>query len=184
MKSIQSISLLDILPFNLATDSTVKNASLAIDARLQATAGLIVQLNFLENLSSIPEQFLDELAYQYHVDFYSAGLVREQKELLVAQSLILHLRKGTPAAVEDLMTSLFGDGTVEEWFEYSGQPFHYRVYTTNGAVTTTQAQDFARALASVTRLSARLDSVQIISTESMPLYYGGFLHTGDNYKIG
>lgn len=69
------------------------------------------------------------------------------------------------------------------WWEYGGDPYHFRVVTNNADVTTTRAQEFIEAVNAIKRLSTVLDSVTISQAETLPLYIGGFIHVGERIII-
>lgn len=185
MIDLKSLKMLDMLPDSLKQDPNIRAAAKALDSQLQ---GLTEQINKLPRFSRLDEltnDEADEMAWQFHVDFYDPDLPIEQKRELVKNAIRFHRRKGTPAAVEELISILFGTGQVEEWFEYGGRPGYYRVRTSDPAATNEKAEEFVRAIDSVKRLSAWLETV--ILEETIPandLYYGQTLHIGDFITIG
>ncbi|OBZ08934.1 phage tail protein I [Bacillus sp. FJAT-27264] len=183
MINIQTVSLRDILPPSIANDPTVAAAASALDAELQATTALISQLDIYGRSEEWTSEETDELAWEYHIDYYDPDLPLEQRRQLVVNAIPFHRRKATPSAVEDLITILFGSGKVEEWFEYGGAPYHFQVATDNPDVTTARAQEFIQAVESVKRLSAVLDRVVISQTEDLNLYFGGALHIGERLTV-
>lgn len=174
MIKIDAISLYDLLPPNFKTDPTMSAAARSLDNEMRTMTGEIEALSFIKRLHAgdITHAEADEKAWEYHVDFYDTSLPQEQKIQLLLNAKEFHRQKGTPAAIEDLITILFGEGKVEEWFEYSGKPGYFRVITNNPEVTVERAQDFYRAIASVKRLSAHLEEVILSQTESLQLYFG------------
>ncbi|WP_025847590.1 phage tail protein I [Paenibacillus ehimensis] len=183
MRSIHDISLLDILPPSIVSDEDVKAAALAIDIELKLIADRIKDLTLFYSIDRLPSDWVDELAWQYHVDFYEAGLPIDKRRELVKNSLKTHRIAGTPAAVEELIKTLFGDGRVEEWFEYGGQPYHFRVTTSNPDVTASRAAEFIRAVKTVQNERSVLESVQLRQTSEQELYVGVALHIGDYMRI-
>lgn len=161
MISIQTISLLDLLPPNLRIDPNISAAAQAIDEELQGVTSTIQKLSYFERLDSLTEEETDELAWQFHVDFYDPELPIEQRRELVKNSFRWHRRKGTPSAVEELVQTIFGDGSVQEWWEYSGLPYTFRVISNNRNITGAQINDFTRALNTVKNIRSRLDQVVI-----------------------
>lgn len=127
MTNIRDIRLSDILPPNIAKDPKVSAAAQALDNELQALTAAVDQCLILSRINELPEPVLDRLAWQFHVDFYDPTLSIEHKRELVRNSLSWHIRKGTPAAVEELITTIFGNGKVQEWFEYGGEPYKFRL---------------------------------------------------------
>ncbi|WP_068775785.1 phage tail protein I [Paenibacillus sp. FJAT-26967] len=183
MIDIQHVSLLDLLPPNLRRDESVHAAALALDSELQVISARIRELSILDRLDILSNEEADELAWQFHIDFYDPNLPIEQKRELVKNAISWHKRKGTPSAVEELITALFGEGRVEEWFEYGGQPFRFQVITNNPEVTQARAQEFYRAVESVKRLSAKLERVIISQTENLSLYYGAVILVSEKISI-
>ncbi len=154
-----------------------------IDSGLGPIREILGSINYMRNSDTWDDALTDELAWQNHVDFYNVTLPIEQKRALVRGAYLFHRKKGTNAAVEDLIKILFGDGRVEDWYEYGGQPGHFRVLTANESVTTDRALEFIRALNSVKRLSAHLDAVIIETSEEMKVVYGLSLQMGDVITI-
>lgn len=174
MTKISDISLYDLLPPSFQQDQMTAAMAQSLDGQIQELNKEIKRLDFLSRLytGDITDEEADEKAWEYHVDFYDTTLPLSQKIELLQNSRRFHQRKGTPAAIEDLITILFGEGKVEEWFEYDGQPGYFRVTTNNPEVTLDRAQDFYRAVESVKRLSAHLEEVILSQTESLQLYFG------------
>jgi phage tail P2-like protein len=183
MINIYNIKLVDLLPPNIAQDSTVKSAAEALDKELQEVTQAVQECLFLSRIDDLPEAVLDHLAWQFHVDFYESDLPIEIKRELVRNFIRWHRRKGTPAAVEELVTAVFGDGEVQEWFEYSGQPYHFKVLTTNTSATTTDVQRFAKAVESVKNARSVLEAVEITATDEMSLFLGSVVHIADYQEI-
>ncbi|KGE20691.1 phage tail protein I [Paenibacillus wynnii] len=184
MINLQTVSLLDLLPQSIKNDPIMAAAAASIDAELQMTTAMIAKLDIFGRTEEWTDEETDELAWQYHVDYYDPDLSIEQKRLLVKNAIPFHRRKGTPSAVEDLISILFGEGKVEEWFEYGGDPHHFQVITNNSDVTNARAEEFIQAVDSVKRLSSVLDRVTISQVEDLNIYFGGALHMGEVMKVG
>ena len=127
-KDLQSVSLLDILPPNLLADKQIKAAVQALDDELQKITAATKEALLLPRLDELPEAVIDLLAWQWHVDFYEpAGMDIETKRKLIKTSIAWHRIKGTKAAVEAMVQIISGKNLVTEWFEYGGEPYHFRV---------------------------------------------------------
>lgn len=183
MIDLKSLSMLEMLPDNLKRDPNIQAAAQALDAQLQGLSEQIMNLPRFSRLDKLTDDEADELAWQFHVDFYDAGLPIEQKRQLVKNAFLFHRRKGTPAAIEELITILFGEGKVEEWWEYGGEPGMFQVTTNNPAVTQERAQEFFRAIESVNRLSAHLERVILSQSEALDLYVGVAVHVRETILI-
>lgn len=183
MIDVYNVTLLDLLPENLKQDEDVKAIAEAITPELQSISLEIKDIIELAKLGVLPEKIIDLLAWENHVDFYDTTLPLEQKIKLIENADFHHARKGTPAAVEDLIVTLFGEGKVVEWFEYGGERGYFKVVTNNRSVTEEKAQEFTAALNSVKRKSAWLDFVELTQVENMDVYFGGFVHYGDKVEL-
>lgn len=179
MIDLTNFNLTDILPGALKASKEDKAMAAACTAIL---ARVFEEMGILDPFV-IPEVLLDMVAIEEHVDFYDPTLSVEQKRSLIDNAFFFHQRKATPAAVEQLIQIVFGDGEVVEWFEYDAQPGYFKVVTSNPAVTNELAEQFARALRSVKRLSAWLDKVEISQVETMNLYVGSVVHMGDKLTL-
>lgn len=177
-KSIFDVELMDLLPENLKKDPDIIAASKAVDFGFSMVVNSVDRTLILPRIDQLESDVLDHVAYFFHVDFYNQSLDIETKRKLIKESVYIHQIKGTPAAVEILIETLFDEGTVEEWFEYDGLPYRFRVVTSNQSVTQERAEEFVRALNTVKNTRSHLDSVIILNSEKMNLYWGGFVHEG------
>lgn len=141
----------ELLPHNLAQDATLKAVADSLDKILAPSIAGIAPLLIYDRLSKaapqsllpplmrlaeqsgglapLPEQLLDMLAWQLHVDGYEAAYDYQAKERLIWQSLMLHRRKGTPWAVRNALAAAFGgEASIDEWFNYAGKPYFFRAW--------------------------------------------------------
>lgn len=183
MIDLYNISILDILPDSLKQDPDMVAMAKALTPEMQLLSEEIKLCLLLKMIDHLSSELVDHLAWEMHVDFYDPDLPLEVRRLLVKNSIPQHRRKGTPAAVEELISTVFGDGRVEEWFEYGGEPYYFKVVTNNRDVTTEQALLFTRALNSVKNTRSWLEKVEISQVEDHPLYFAGILHMGDKITL-
>ncbi|MET3831035.1 phage tail P2-like protein [Paenibacillus sp. DS2363] len=185
MNDIASVGLIGVLPPNLQSDPSYYAAAMAIHEELRITNEAVKKLSVFDRLDTLNDAEADELAWQLHVDFYNVELPIEQKRSLVKNAYLFHFSKGTPAAVEDLVAILFGSGQVEEWFEYDGERFYFRVRTSDPSATNEKAEEFIKAVNSVKRKSAWLEAVVIEETvHANDIYFGAAVHIGETITIG
>lgn len=183
MKTINDVSLLDILPPNLTSDENVKAAAKAIDAELLKVTEASKLLALEYSIDSLPEAWVDHLAFQNRVDFYDTSLDLEVKRKLVKNSRAVKMIKGTKAAVEQLIEIVYGSGEMKEWFEYGGEPGHFKVITDDITITGSQNAQFLRLLNAVKRKSAVFDGIEATVADTMDLYFGGVINIGGTITI-
>lgn len=127
MTDFDSISIKDLLPKILRDDADIAAVADVVSAdlrRINASAKLI---NIVKTLSQQPDSVLSVLAYQRHVEGYSESLLRASRESLIHNSIVLHRLKGTPDVIYRAVAALGLDVTVEEWQDYGGEPYHFRL---------------------------------------------------------
>ena len=85
---------------------------------------------------------------------------------------------GTPAAADRILEIIFSAGRIEEWYEYGGEPHHFRAYIemTGRPVTQESLVSFRRILASVKRLSSWWDgTITVTRLDTDPILVGAGL---------
>lgn len=127
MLELKDNCLQQILPSSIASDKTVQDIAKAISAKLQLINRQTELILLLPRLDELSEALIDELAWQYHVDFYDYQADIEKKRALVRNAIAWHRYKGTPAAVEEVCTAVFQSARVFEWWQYGGEPYHFQV---------------------------------------------------------
>lgn len=91
----------------------------------------------LPRIDELPEELVDLLAWQFHVDYDEPlGLDLDKKRALVKNSFSWHRRKGTKSVLEEIIRILnFEDFKIEEWYVYGGEPYFFRL-NINGRIAT------------------------------------------------
>ena len=161
-----------ILPENLSSQTRTQALAYAVGRQVDKLLVLADRMVIWADLDRVPEQLLDCLAVELRTPAYSQDYPMEVKRTLVRESLLFYARMGTPAAVDRLIQSIFGSGQIQEWFEYGGEPHHFRATVGAEEVTITPEalEELRRVLASVKRLSSWLDSIATITPmESRPV---------------
>ena len=98
-----------------------------VDRCLRELDALTELVGIYPRIDSLSSAFIDALAIQFHVDFYNRAYPLAVRRALVKNSIRWHAIKGTRAAVEQVITTIWGDAEVSEWFEYGGEPYFFRV---------------------------------------------------------
>lgn len=182
---LKDMDLLKLQTQNMRLDDAVIGFSAALSDQFKKIAAEVRQIEVYSAIDRLPEEALDILAWQFGADWYDAKSHIEIKRQAIQDVLYLARIRGTPAAVQRVIEIYFGDGKIEEWFEYGGEPGYFRVRTTNQSATNERAQDFIRAVDAVKRLTAWLETVIIEETiQANDLYFGATLHIGDYITIG
>lgn len=175
----------DIMPYNLASQTEVQALAYAIGKQVTSLCAYADGARIYAAVASIPEPALDALALELRTPAYDENYSLTVKRTLVEGALTFYMKMGTPYAVNKIIEAIFQTGNITEWFEYGGEPFHFKAHTTNPAITQDDVEEFTRVLSTVKRLSAWLDDIILdLSTEAMETYIGHWMHTGEFVRLG
>ena len=159
---ITQIKLIDLVPPSIRDDQKVQAAAAAIDKELQAVTANISQTILIARIDELSEPVLDLLAWQFHVDFYEPiGFSIDKKRAMIKQSIAWHRHKGTPWAVEQVVTAAFARAEVLEWFDYGGDPYYFKIRTIDILTNDEAYHGLVRAINTVKNTRSWLDGIQI-----------------------
>lgn len=128
MNSIYSCDSTRFLPVVLQNDPDTLAVAKAIGGEYAETALEIYKNIIYARIDELSEEILDVLAYDLHVDWYDYSYDIETKRATIKNSVEIHRKMGTKYAVEKATSNVYPGAKVEEWFEYGGQPYTFRVH--------------------------------------------------------
>lgn len=183
---LTELDFLKLLPQFMRDDQAVQGLSFAMNTIIPQISKSIETLSTWDQIDNLSEAELDELAWELNIQWYDFGASLEVKRNLIKDSDNVYQRLGTKWAVENTINAYFGEGRVEEWFEYDGEPGHFRVLSPNPSLNDDSLADFLNLLNKVKRASAKLDSIIITLSGQMSMAAGMAYHeTGhDTFVIG
>jgi phage tail P2-like protein len=185
MRSLSDVSLAEILPANLVADPFVAALIPVFDEEFRLLVADTSKILLFAAMASQTDAVLDELAWQFNVDFYDQSMSLSMKRDMLSSALYWHSVKGTPHAVERVVSLVFGDATVEEWFDYGGDPFHFRVSAIGGRFPDAQKyNDISRMIGVVKRASAILEALAIQQSGQQTLTIGVAMQIGQHITLG
>lgn len=120
-------NLLRTLPDVLKNDASMSALAASIAAILAARPAEIQQLMIYPRIDELPEDLLDILAHDFKVDWWDGDYTLDEKRQTLKDSWSVHRMLGTKAAVETAISAIYPDTQVSEWFEYGGEPYHFRL---------------------------------------------------------
>lgn len=125
-------------------------------------------------IDSLNEQLIDYLAVQMHVDEYDDTEILDVKRQQVKQSFLLHRLKGTKYAVQKAVSTVYQSAKVEEWPEYSGEPYHFRVTGITAPMNETKTiNKLVRLINAYKNTRSWLDYVQFNGLYRQTFLFGG-----------
>ena len=117
---------------------------------------------------TMPEWRLDELAWEFNILYdYNADV--ETKRGWIKNARDFYAIYGTAEGIVQYLEAAFNHATVEEWFEYGGDPFHFRVVATGE--WSEEAEAWARkSIEAVKNVRSVLDTITFnVGNVSVPL---------------
>lgn len=160
-----SQALLSSVPFSVLRDEDKDKLARAIAPELVKIIGNAAIFPRIEEMS---EAVLDILAYDLKVDWYEYSAPIENKRCAIKEAMFVHRYKGTKYAVETALHSVFTDAKVEEWFEYGGEPFHFKL-TVYGSSSGNDLKGLIARIQYAKNLRSVMDNVLFVITPEKPL---------------
>lgn len=161
----------DILPSNLMEDPAAQAFSYALREGTRLL-NRYTQLCYVYcSIDTAPNDVVDLLAKELRTQYYSDALELDVKRGLVRNTLIWYMTAGTPAAVEELVGIVFGEGEVSEWFEYGGKPYWFKIKT-NAILTEDMNTFFSDMIRRVKNTRSHIEAIEIHRTIEQTIYAG------------
>jgi len=162
----------DILPSILKDDPSVQALSYALREGTRLLYRYSRRLYLYSRIDEQPEEVLDLLAAELRTQYYRDDMDIMTKRQLVKNTLIWYMTAGTPEAVEELAENVFGSGKVEEWFEYGGKPYCFRI-ATDAHMDEARMSEFCAMIARVKNTRSHLDALEFERDLAQDLYFCG-----------
>ena len=183
---LSTLEFIRLLPAFMRDDAAVRGLSAGLDGIIPGLAQSLSRLTTWDRIDELSEDELDDLAWELNILWYDKAAGIDAKREIVKSSDEVYRHLGTKWAVESVINSYFGEGYLREWFEYNGEPGHFRVYSTNPTLTNEKLIEFLNLLQKVKRASSQLDGIFITLTGEMRLSAGMAVYevTRETYGIG
>lgn len=183
---LEQIDLVKLLPEFMRSDRANRGLAAGANIVLRDVAAKAKLLTVWDKIDSMTDEQLDELAWELNIEWYKSTADTQTKRAIIKSSDKVHAKLGTKWAVEQIITDYFGSGAVREWWEYGGEPYHFKVFSTNPGLVNEHHEEFLAMLEVVKRKSAWLDAVIISLTGEMNIFAGVATHdlTFETHTIG
>ena len=179
MIKLYDAQLTDLLQNNGRYNPEIRSVAYAVLQEKRWLLDHADQTRTLAFVDELPEKILDVLAVELRTPAYDETFSIEVKRALIKGTIPYYQHLGTPTAVNWVVATLFGNGQIQEWFDYTerkGEPHHFRVTVRNDSSfrTLDGLVEFIRLIESVKRRSSWLDEI-IVVTDLGPatLWMGG-----------
>lgn len=181
-RSIGEVSVRELLPESIRHDETIKAAAAGLDAGTAEILAAVRRLSFWEYLDDLSGPILSHLAARLHVDLWDPAWSDAQKRLAIRDSIAIHKYKGTPWAVETLLRPL-ADVTLQEWFEYGGEPYTCRVLVNSSVTNEDLYREIDRAVRLGKNTRTHFSVIRLPRAADGHVRIGGAVHLGIRQTI-
>lgn len=167
MSGITHDNLMLSLPAVLADDKYMNALASSVAGVLSARVREIDEINIYRRIDELDEELLDILAYDFKVDWWDYSLTLGEKRETLKQSWYVHRHMATPASVKAALSAVYSETECEEWYEYGGLPYHFRLSMTldAGDILSTKHERVLALLRFYKNLRSVLDHIlYIVST--------------------
>ena len=183
---LNDLDFIRLLPQFMRDDDAVKGLAAGINAIIPSLAAACETMSTWDHIDDLSGEELDRLAWELNILWYDPSATISVKRDIVRNSDKVWRYIGTKWAVENVIKSYFGNGHIEEWFEYGGEPGRFRVNSSNPSLNADRLAEFLNMLEKVKRASAKLDAIYITLSGEVMLSSGVAFHetTFEQIAIG
>ncbi|UZP67645.1 phage tail protein I [Desulfovibrio mangrovi] len=181
MANVREIRLVQLLPDSIDKDPTLLACAEAVDMECVRIIADIPVPAILSRVDVLQEPMLSLLAKQFRVLFWTDTLPVAKKRDLIRKALIWRMHHGTVYCVEDALATLYGNGTVRQWFEYGGAPgtFRVEVEVTDQGLDQPLYDQIDTVVAATKRHSQHPDGITVFLTGFGSPYAGAQISGGE-----
>lgn len=126
-ETIYDSDFVKYLPQPLTHDPKMIALAHIVEKELLEVSRLAKTVLVYQGIDELPEELLDILAYDLHVDWYDYTYTLDTKRNVLKSSMGIHKKMGTKYAVEKALSAVYKTAAVAEWFDYGGKPYHFKV---------------------------------------------------------
>lgn len=169
---LNALDLKKLLPEFMRSDKEMCALADALSRVFMDINADIKKLKTWDQIDNLTEAELDELADELYILWYKKHYSIETKRQLIKDSDKAFMTLGTRAACEMVMSAIYDNTQLVEWFEYGGEPHHFRIECEDITIFQSDVFDeFVKTLNLVKRKSQWLDDIIVLFAQNT-LYYG------------
>ncbi len=184
-KEISTENIFSVFPYSLLDDENKRNIALTIAKELFCLCNDTGQLSIYPRVEELPESLLDILAKDFNVEWYDFDADVIEKRRIIKECFSVHRYKGTKYAVKTALEGVYKSVDVQEWFQYDGKPYYFKVIITDNTSSTEKLLSVFRKIKYYKNLRSRLEeTVFKINPDSDWRFYTGFKLCGIVKHIG
>lgn len=160
---LKDVDIKKLLPAFMRNDKEMCGLADALSTLIKQVHPDLTKLRTWDQIDTMTEQELDELADELYILWYKKYYPIETKRRLIKDSDKAFMTLGTPAACEMVMDAIYKGTTLIEWFDYGGEPNHFRIECDDVKIFEAEIfEEFVKTLNLVKRKSQWLDHITVL----------------------
>lgn len=174
---LSDADLLKLLPAFMRVDETSVGLSKGVSEFAHIISHLSPVIRKWDQIDNMTDAELDEIAWELDIGWYHKSASIDVKRQIVKDSDMVHAHRGTKWAVEQVASTYFGESRIEEWFEYGGRPYFFKISTRIGPLEEKTIAMLVNAIQSVKNTRSWLEFVELVQDMLSTVYIGGSAST-------
>ena len=158
--TLENLNFILLLPRFMREDETCIALSKVIDNMTDDLMKTIKLLSVWDRIDFMTDDELDRLAGELNIEWYSNSFFPDAKREIIKMADMISSKCGTDYAVQYVLRVYFGGVSIKNWYEYDGEPYHYKIIADNPYLINSSSELFERILRTVARKSVILDSIE------------------------
>lgn len=153
--------LIDLIPDNFKNDPVVQAISYALSNAVKRIIEVSRQASVYAAIDLLDESIIDLLAVELRTKYYSDTFTLQEKREMIKRTMLWYYKAGTLSTVKELTDFVFENAEVEEWFQYAGAAFLFRliVNVVNQDLTLEEYLHYLQGIKEVKNTRSHLEAV-------------------------
>ena len=174
MTDLHNGQITDLLNNSMRYNPETISIGYAILQEKRRIMDMVSRTRTMSVIDLLREDVLDLLAVELRSPYYTEDLPIAKKREIIKNTLIWFSKAGTPAALEELIYVLFGEGEIVEWFDFTDPPYTPGTFDiiTDTRMTEDIVDQFLQIIRRVKNTRSHLRRVLVERTGTMQEYIG------------
>ncbi len=179
-KTITTQDLLNAFPYELSGTDQISMIAAIVAEELSQLSEDNNLLEIYTRIDELDSDILDILAYDFKIDWWDHEADIDSKRKTFKSCFSVHRQLGSIGAVKKAVSDMYSTALIEEWNEYGGMPYHYRlsIDLDHEFATSEIFQKIIYRAKFYTNVRSVMDSISFKSLRKRQLYIGLAVQTG------
>jgi phage tail P2-like protein len=125
-KTIHNMDYVELLPESMKQDKRYVALAKAVAQEERRIASEIWRVLIWPKFDGLSEEAMDVLRYDLNISVEEFQGTAEEKQKILQTARYIQRKAGTKSAVVRAAETVYEKTEIQEWFEYEGEPYHFR----------------------------------------------------------